>query len=47
MKKILSLILVLALVLAFAGCGAVATLPTDENDGTQIPNPIKRKVIIN
>ena len=39
MKKIISLILVLALVLAFAGCGAVTTLPTDENDGTQIPNP--------
>ena len=39
MKKIVSSILALALVLALAACGAVATLPTDENDVPQIPNP--------
>lgn len=39
MKKILSLVLVLALVLALAACGAAATLPTDEDNIQQIPNP--------
>ncbi len=35
MKKILSIVLALTLVLALAACGAVTTLPSD----TQIPNP--------
>lgn len=39
MKKMLSLVLALALMLALAACGAVATLPTDEDNINQIPNP--------
>ena len=39
MKKILSLVLIFTLVLALAACGATATLPTDEDNIQQIPNP--------
>ena len=39
MIKMLSLVLALALVLALSACGAVAPLPTDEDNINQIPNP--------
>lgn len=39
MKKALSLLLVLALMLALAACGAAATLPADEDNMQEIPNP--------